>query len=869
MRIQNFTTGIQGQFETRRPAASLVTASSGAGTDVVRFSREAAAAFLGHDAAVGAVPRLTTEEFKAKVQQAHAEILKADRFDIAFQEKILNDPYMSRAFGGYLERVRADQVGPISAEKKADAEVVFGRMQILTFLEQFAAKLDELKARREDTPVDLMQLGLKLIQRNGDIQETVDTPLATAGIIQHMGGLGGLSASERATFLERLAKAAVQDLAVQDKRTPQHRAAALSHLQYALGKLNSLGEGKGIVAQYFPEAERIAKELDGAEGTANQFATLAIYLESQDPKTRALAQGRIEELAQKIIAKRKEGVEAGRPANGLENQAFNSLTTIAASSKELFAKVPDWIDAMTGRGLGAEGQKAEAYKPGAGEIATRDASLARFLNDLGKVYSSLEAPADKDAHRKLCEQAQALILESVGKDLSPHITVLVGQLTRHPDLAPKAIELLAPEFIADATMRATAAASAVCGLLDNGQYELAYELFNGPVLTEAKDAQWTSRQAQIFAKATQVAIKTKLDFDCAQPVKEWLATAYLRNVEVAFVHQAPNFRSVKDTLAALSGEGFQMDAQSALDLVGKVQQAQEKFPTNFNHERWDGQAVNIKLRLGLFAPELVSFLAKHPNDVACMDKAKQIIELVLHENQQHGNRQDTDPVGYMHQHLLDILDVASRCEPLSGFVQPIVQAYIHRNINETKRYGRPSQPLPFIERVPTLGKLADKDQLARMITPNDHNERASMALALAGQVETTDYARELVAAFAEANLGREIKDLTDIDRQSFMVAEAAARRSLPNLQTEKATVGLIKAFQQGKAPKEALTLVKTYMPQEIIKSVLQQIDSAEIRDFLEGKVRHNKGDASQKPGAGEVIPVAVVGAGGAVPVDQV
>lgn len=825
-----FSQGITPQISTGGTAQAKHTEAAG---EVLRYSAQQAGALLGSGSPVLG-RRITTEEFIAKVKQAKEAIVNAPRFEIAFQEQILKDPILSTAFGGYLELVRSGTLG-VSAEKKLDAEVIFNRQQVVQFLETFQMKLEALKETREATPVDLTQLGLRLIQRNNDIQETIASPLENAPALKEMAALDVLGPEQQKTFLLRLAKAAVQEVSVEANRTPEKRTAALDTLEHALRKLVSLGETGDTFREYFGEAMRLAKELDG-NGTARRIKVEAIRLSSTKDTDRKAASGRIESMMGELTEARKKTQTAGTNLSAEQIASFGAVLEASKRSRTLFEKMPDFIELITGAPSAAKGDAAE-YAASQAEIQAKQQMTAAYVGSIGAVFPSLTEASDRDAHKAACEHAQGLILEHVGTDLSPNISVLIGQLTRHPELSEKALELLGAEFITNDTYRLNAASSAVIALLENRQIDAAYKLFTSQIF-DTKDAQSLVRQGNVFSKATQVAIDSQMDVKASQVSTEWLATAHIRAVE-ASTQNPPNLLAIKETLKNLTRGEFKLDGQSAADLIGKIQQAFAEQGT----QHMD------------FLPGMISLLAQHPESDAAMSKAKELIELGMQELQSAGKGTVKTKFHTNYQYdislaAVDLLEAVSKCEQLSGFIKPLAQTIVD--------YQMPSASLAYFQRIGKLGQFADKDDLSRLPTVDDAS-LPKVALALSFDVSTTQYARELIARFATAHNDAEIKDLTPEQRAGFLQVEAAARLAVPNLMSAKALVGLVKAFQAKEVPKEALMVARAQLPREIIEQALKLIDNAEIRDFLTGtggrKARDKGGEV---PDESERLPVAVV-----------
>lgn len=828
-----FSQGINPQISTGASGGAAQTKQTEGAGEVLRYSPGQASALLGSGSPVLG-RRITTEEFIEKVKLAKEAIVNAPRFEIAFQEQILKDPILSTAFGGYLELVRSGTLG-VSAEKKLDAEVMFNRQQVVQFLETFQMKLEALKETRESTPVDLTQLGLRLIQRNNDIQETIASPLENAPTLKEMAALQTLDTEQKKTFLVRLAKAAIQEVSVEANRTPEKRTAALDTLEHALRSLVSLGETGDSFREYLGEASRLAKELDGT-GSARRIKVEAIRLSSTKETDRKAATGRVEVMMNELVETRKKSQAAGTKLTPEQIASFHAILEASKRSRTLFEKMPDFIESITGAPTTQKGDAAE-YTASGEEIAAKQQMTAVYVASLQTVYPNLTEKEDRDAHRAACEHAQGLILEHIGTDLSANISVLIGQLTRHPELSEKALELLAPEFISNESYRLNAASSAVIALLENRQIDPAYKLFTSQIF-DTKDKQSLVRQGNVFSKATQVAIQTQMGVKATEVATDWLATAHIRAIE-ASTQNPPNLPAIKETLRNLTSGEFKLDGQSAADLIGKIQAAFQ--PQGTQHMD--------------FLPGMIALLAQHPESDAAMSKAKELIELGMQElaSAGKGNVKTNFHVQYAYNISLaavDLLEAVSKCEQLSGFIKPLAQSIVD--------YQMQDAAIPYFQRIGKLGQFADKDDLARLPQIADAN-LPKVALALSSEVSTTQYARELIARFATANSDVEIKDLTPDQRNGFLQVEAAARLAVPNLMSAKALVGLVKAFQAKEVPKEALMVARAQLPREIIDQALKMIDSAEIRDFLTGTGgRKARDKAGEVPDEAERLPVAVV-----------
>lgn len=803
-----------------------------------------ASAFLVGESSVFA-RRITTEDFIQKLDEALKTIVAAPDFDVAYQEKIRLDPLLASAFRSFIDLMMSGKV-QASPKKMADAEVIERRFQVIEFLELFKEKLEAMKELRASTPVDLTSLGLEIIQRNGELQETMEKPLTVAQTLKDMAELKSLDEDSRAAFLMRLAKAAIQEVNSAQNQNEAERQVAHTHLSFALTELVALGRTKAVVLEYYNEAIRLAEKLDGEGGSAMRIRAEAIFLRSRHEGDRKAAEARLRAEMERL-ARIAQGRQKGRPLQPKEIQAFKEMLEVSHHSEGLFGEMPDLIECVKAPAFDEAGG---GHRPNADEIEAFCEMTSRYVQLIGRVYPHLDTPDVKLRHKEACEAAQNLILLQVGVDQSANLAILVRELTRDRDLADLAIQI--PEkFIQEPSRRLDAVRDVVIGFLENGAIDLAYEQFHSP-LAEQDDGKKQHRQSQIFARATASAmeiLEREGKLDGKAPAIEWVSNAYLRGIESALSIDAQKATpsAAIAILQSLARGKVKLEPQQIEDLVGKVQSLvlQANFP------------------LVPFIPALIELLARHPEDIGAMNKGKELIEVFVAQAQNAMGLRNVHWSGHANVFPYDataaglsLMEAISKIELLSGHMQRIA-AMVLQDRNSI---------VPFARLIPALGPFAIKEELANLLTPHKRPQHLpQIALALATCEETTEMARSLVVRFAEDHLGKEAKDVTPDLLQGFIYIEAALRAAVPNLMTARAMLGLIKSVQAQKKPGDVLKLVRSHVPQELIREVLKQVDDAAIRDFLEGKPRRQKHNVGQVPGVGESIPVPVVEAGAHAP----
>ncbi len=797
-------------------------------SDLTAVVDKAATRLFGNDSGVFS-KRITTEQFQVKLREAKEAIVGADRLDVAFQEKVLQDPLLLMAFKGYLAMI-ASGSAKASPQKKADADVVLQRTLIVDFLDEFDKHLGEMRELRDSAEVDMTRLGLEIIERNTDIQAYLDEPMQLIGTLRQMASTPGLAPEAQSEFLVRMAKAAVQSVQVAENRTPENREAALNVLKEALSKLTDLGSTKSEVMEYNREATRLAKEIDGETGRAKQIEVDAIFLGSSKATDVKAARGRISAHLDKMI----EGAStrtATLDAPALA--AFTSALQVSRKDTELFARMPEALGVLTEAKAQDDGTPYKAHKT---EVAAFNDNVGRFVKLIGTVYPDLDSKEAKEGHRAACEMGQALMLQAAAMDQDAPMQSLVGQLTRDPDVADKAVEMIR-EFITNPTTKLNALEAAVTGFLEHGQLDKAYELFFDELWDEIDDGQNPARQARMFAAATDAGIKALADggkLGAKKPTEEWIAQSYLRGIEVALDPEKPmQLPAAQQILKALTNAESPLSPEQTEDLVSKVQTSVEQ----------------AGFRLSPFVAGLVGVLARHGDDIGSMNKANELIDKLVAEVPQSAKAVSV-PWGGTNVAVngatdaLETLKVVSDVELLSGSVRRVAELVLPQ-VNGHVQLART---------IGELGKFANREELGNMVDLSQ--DPSSIALAFAGPVETTKLARDAIVRMADETIGTDVKDMDASQHQAMVRLEAALRLAVPNLMTEKAMVGLVRAAAD-KGDREVLRLVRSHVPKDLISEVLKQIDSAGIRDALEGKSRTIKKDASA-PDVGEGVPVNVV-----------
>lgn len=814
-----------------RPQASSTRTMSAPARGLGQLARDVEAAssrLLGADAPVFA-KRITTDQFKDKIREAKKAIVDAEGFDVAFQERILQDPLLLAAFKGYLSAIMAG-TAKANAKKKSDAEVIDNRISVMEFLQFFEEKLGEMKELRDSADVDMTKLGLEVIERNSDIQTYLEDPMILVKTLREMATVPGLDDEARRSFLTRMAKAAAQSVSLAEDRTPEKRQAAFDVLTEALGELSRSGASKAEVVEYYREATRLAKELDGESGRAHQIRTEAIFLEGSKPADAKAARAKIRAHVDGMVAgaeKRDQALDA----SALES--FEALVSVAKKDPELFVTVPEVLSHLREAAPQADGTP---YKPHKTEVETFNRLVGAYVSAIGPTFPKLDDDGARAGHLAACEGAQGLVLEALAADTDNSMAGLVGQLTRHADLAGKAVELL--DLIQNGSRQLDALEAAVKGFLENGQLDQAYELFFSELWDRHDDGQKTARQMRIFDKATEAGLRL-LEEDGKlpgqKPTREWVASAYMRGVDACLNDTNPDLVAAARILERLADGPTPLTPDQTEDVVSKFRERCKTHNFPITH----------------FAPGLVGLLARHSEDVGLMNTASGLLDQVVRDHGNFGGANQADWGGKkqaidLRASTMELLRRISGVELLSGNVRRVAASAVHSDA---------AAGIALAQNLARLGRFANREELAQLVDVDQDLPQA--ALAFASTVETTKMARDLVVRYADQHLGTDAAEMAEGVRTGMVKMEAALRLAVPNLMTEHAMVGLVRAVQEAKAPKESLRLLRTHAPKDLITRVLEQVDDGHIRDYLSGARRKQKSPASP-PDVGEGVPVAVV-----------
>jgi hypothetical protein len=826
------TIGIRNRFQpaivSEGPATKTAVVSKVVSkTDGLTFTPEQVGRFMGNDRAVFA-SAISVEEFQAKLLEVKNKIYGAADFSMAFMQEVLQDRILGKAF---LDYVRAmDTVDVNNAAKRSSAKVVYSRFEIESFLEVFPKRLEELKQQRQDTPLDMMAVGGSIIARNRDIQAAHSEPLGAAQVLTRLMQWEKLPEDARTEFALELAQAAVKHQSLTPSDESQ-TGEALTRLTSALAVLANLKDRKGV-AEYYPEAIRMAATLDGPTGLARQLQVVGALLSSSDKKTAKEAAATIQGKMQILLEARRTAELSNVPLDNAQLLAFRQVLTQAKKDPGLFEQMPDFIEALTSHpdlrvdasnataaDATAQG-KTQIYKASAEESACQQAMLTDFVQNLSLVFPDLKATAVADKHKELCKTTQSLILGLLQHDQAANISCLVKELSRHTDLAAGAAGLIDATIIPDVTQRLMAAKELVLGCLENRQIDVAWNHFTGALWSD-DDGQNTHRQASIFAKAAEVVVESQGNIEGSRPALRWLSESATSGIKAALdpsSQAGPNLDAARKilNLMAKDYEDFRLPPDQSVDLVNQVM-------TAVNDTNYPG-LHEACLRV------LARALTADPNHAGCLNLAKTLADQVLTAGAAFKKpypakfaagtvNVDMIPV------LLDAAQACSESRPLSGWVRPLVENLLENQLT-------PHQALA--NRLHAFGEFADKETLARLIPLTPSGASPQLAMALAAEPETTQQAREMVAAVWQSLAEVPVPTLTPAQRVGLLDCEAALRLAVPNLKSEESLRGLLTGFQAklAHASREVIELVPRFMPQELIDSVLKSLGDDELKGII-------------------------------------
>lgn len=804
---------------------------------------------------------LTAAQFRERIERVKASIYDAADFSMAFTKE-LDDPLVAKAFVRFMQAIQAGHatVKAQPADKRKSAQVMYSYLEVETFLEQFAATLEAMEQSKAESPVDVSSVGLQVMDRNAQIMANADTPIQMAGVLNEMSKLAGLKPADREKFLTQLADAAIGHVDKQENRTPEGRKQALQQLRAAIRGLVDNDSAMKIINPYLKRAEEISKEQDGDTGRAEQIRTIGLLSFSTSGPTKTRAERALFEHYTALMDLRYEAQDANRQLSGEEIEGFKALLESSMFVPKLFAQMPELIEALTNHPkladearraeeaaaaqeaeaadgaaeadaaeaapaegeATADGTEAQVYTPSAAELDAQQQMLTTFLASLQKMFPDISDGEAKAQHISLTRKGNSLILDGMNFDQSANFANQVRQLTRHPDAAMDALDLIS--VIPDLTHQLDAAKAAVISAIENRNLDAAYDLYHNEVFTE-DDGKNLGRQADMLAAVSRVVLETKGDLEGSRPAMTWAGRAHTVGVEQALKANPRNnaaLRQILDLLAA-DWEDWRLPPQDSIEFVAKVEK-ELKGDENY-HE---------------FTPVLVGILAKHEDNVECMDKAKELLDrfrTTMESVAQQPHIQVTVNGAATNVHpqnwFVALLGTLSQNKTLSSFIRPLTEtAFQHLAVgNMTVQYARA---------IPALGKYADKTMLARQLDPHMPNipaaHQAQIALTLAASAETHQQAREIAIGFAQTHDGIDVQELDNDQRQAFFRVEGAIRMAVPNILTTDALTGLFKGYQSGQVAKEVIELVPMHLPDDLIEKVFAAMPNAdELRQIIADK----------------------------------
>lgn len=797
-------------------------------------------ALLGTQAEVFA-REISAKELAEKVAAVRQRIIQAPDFEMSFTKDLLSDPILARAFVKFYQLLEAghESVAGQSAAKKNSARVMYSRLQVETFLEEFEKILANLTASKAEAPVDIASVGLRILERNSNILTHARAPQVMAKVLVEMAELPGLQDRDRMSFFTQLATLAVDHASRQENRTDTGRKEALDWLRTATRGLIELGAKATDIKDFMKEAHRISLEQDGAPNGPESIRTSSLELLSAKPAERAAAEVSLFRQTKELMDARLHSQGAGQALGSAQVEGFAALLEASAHSSKLFAEMPDFIEALTGhpklRPVDSPEAEADAeppavYRPAAHEVDTQQAMLGRFVAMLGTMFPELKDPETKKLHMELTRKAGGLLADNLHADQSQRLSALVRQFTRHPETAVEALDLI--QIIDDTGAKLDAARDAVISALENRNLDAAWDLYNSPVFQE-DDGRNTARQADMLTAAARTVLETKGDLDGSTPALAWAGRAHLAGLEQGLQSNPPNWSALRTllTLMTTDWEDWKLPAAESLEFVAKVQK-----------ELSSDESFHV------YTPQLVGILAKHPEDDACMGRAKALVDgfrtsigvvPVRHEFgvRGHAVHQRQDEV------FLAMLQQLSRTREMAAFIPSLTEPAL-------ANFPAPQLAAVFAQTISRLGDFANKTALARSLPTEGLSPAtsAAVALALASHPATHQQAREILSAFAAAHESMDVQAMDEETLIAFMRAEAAIRLAVPNLLSEQAATGLFRGYQAGKVSREVVELVPMYLPNDLIEKVLAEMpNAAELRQIMDARGKASEPDAAPAP----------------------
>lgn len=834
---------IQNRFAEARKVstrgATVAPAADQRDREVLRFSAREFAAFSAHNNQVFAEALSVEEGYD--MFRAALEIRSAPDFTMAFTEKVLRNPLLRELFLHWITAVRNGAVPPNGeARKLSSGNQIFSLIEVQAWLATVDEAMKKLKAAQAETPINVAALGLEVIDRKAEILKHAATPLASlAPTLQSVATTPGLDAATQRYFYGQIAEMAIAHVMPVDKRTPSDYASALTWLRSAVTGLSRADGKETVIDQTMREAIRIAKECDAPLKQSNeQIKTNAILLDSTDPKVVASGERAADAHRLQLMEMALEAQMTNVPLATPALSDFQALVEASSKSKTLLLKMPDLIEAITVhpalRPEAPDRPQVPPYQASAEMINMQVTLTVSLLKNIAIVYPQ-GRPVD-EAHKDLVKKIQVLVAKSFALlgDQGPSLTLLVRELTRHPDLAIQAAEFVKPEWISNQTQRLDACQNLVVSALENGQVDAAKQHFDTRFAED--DGKNRVREATIMATAAELVNRRRGDIEGSDPAVMWVSNAHTQGITAALKTNPPEVAAAKRilTVMATDYEDWALDARGSLALVDQVLSWTNLWP-NY---------------LGLH-PQLVRVLARHEGDEACMEKAKGLIQTLIENVSVH-----TEPLVIaanggqfnwrMDESALEMLQVLGSTRKLSGFVMQLAEAFVaHQPLADNA--GAYATTVAKLKGPPSLREKLAYVLTDAMLQPLSDDQLAMVALAWAGAPETHQRARELIVKFNDKHAKTELNAIDADVQTAYIKMEGAVRLAVPGLMTEKTASDLFAGFRSANrlVRPETIEQAAKYMPRDLIDRILGNVDYAEAAEIIQrGHVKPEEAPAA-------------------------
>lgn len=776
----------------------------------------------------------TLEALESKIDAA-IEVLRQtndDGFDVAYQEKIVGDPFMMAVWRAYVRQVVAGAVAA-SDVRRGSVEIMSERFRLIGYLETVREKIRDMAEERQGAPARLTHLALNLRDYNRTLADTIGAEgwhdLASA----NLQAADSLPPEEQRPFFFRAARAAARvdqpevmaKLLEGQNADKKHRLQfdaiekAVRVLEQATQRLVASGLSKGALTATRPnplsEMECLADQ--HAHPDLVRLRVDALLMSFSGPAGNKGKARFLEEVDARIeaLASRTGPVAGAKEAGPLEVARWLASDG-SPDVPELMTRLPDLVAALMSPG-GEDGDVADGTLS-AEAIAAARSVMSSGLTKLARVYADLDDPKAQKAHAE-CIEAFATCLQfflaGPPKEFPAVFGPLVAEAARNPATVQMVMDwpqkyhdlgLLDPVPAFGAKVRV------VEGLIAKGDFEAAYERSRGDAFAGAP-GEFVFEAHQAAAEAVSTGRFQPKDGDEASPMDVWFAQSHLAALRALdSVTDGYALRRRSQLLKSLAVR----EPPLGLDEVAALQDDM-------------GPALSIGV-----AAELAALYGRHPDDV---DAMQAVVDLVRAWRGAVDSSTEDDKGSTLRDDGYRLLETLSHLELASGVIRPLLMepgrlwnVRVPRGRDRTIHLAEQVLPRlgPWVDRLEWAEHLADACERLDLSKASD----IWVAARIAGGLAQDEAGFAQAAALAEQVFDALPEDQSTIAMNQVWAAtraEVALRLAYPNLSSPDAIAALL---DKNVGDRHLVGVVKRVNTTEVLTAVMAAVTNDDLKRIL-------------------------------------